>query len=51
MIGDEGAKAWCPVRMGSRGEKRREEIQKGKIKTQPYESDIREMTKGNAMQP
>ena len=50
-IGDEGAKAWCPVKMGSRGEKRSEEIQKGGIKTQPYESDIREMTRGNAMQP
>ena len=27
-IADEGAKAWCPVRMGSRGEKRSEEIAK-----------------------
>ena len=27
-IGPEGAKAWCPVRMGSWGEKRSEESQR-----------------------
>ena len=49
-IGDEEAKAWCLVRMGTWGEKRSEEIQKGRIKTQPYEREVREMTKGNAKQ-
>ena len=32
-VGDEGAKAWCLVRMVSWGERRSEEIQKGRIKT------------------
>jgi len=36
--------------MGSRGEKRGEEIQKGRIKTQPIGSDTREMTKGDTTQ-
>ena len=49
-IGPEGAKAWCLVRMGSWGEKHSEEIQKGRIKTRPHESDVREMTKGDTTQ-
>ena len=32
-ISDEGAKAWCSVRIVSWGERRSEEIQKGRIKT------------------
>ena len=49
-IGDEGTKARWLVRMGSWGEKHSEEIQKARIKTWPYESDIREMTKGDTTQ-
>ena len=49
-IGPEGAKAWCLVRMGSWGEKHSEEIQQARIKTRPYEREVREMTKGDTTQ-
>ena len=48
-IGDEGAKAWCLVRMGSwRGEGVKKG--KGRVKAQLFDSEVRQMTKGNAVQ-
>ena len=48
-IGDEGSKAWCLVRMGAWGGREWRKAKEGS-RHGPFEHDIREMTKGNALQ-
>ena len=48
-IGPEGVKAWCLVKMVSWGEKVWRNC-RGRVKAQLFESEVREMTKGNAVQ-